>query len=148
MPVNINLNNFFKEMELDKNHLHGIVCIALCALIIYLDLFIFTGSFKFLPLYVQLMLTIGFSVIYSAISMPLSLIIVTGKGIFYFPVLLLASFSGLSLIYPHIHWLPRNNAEFFCLSVFVAYPAIYLAILLEMGIKKLIKGMLTIFKKK
>ena len=29
MPVNTNLNKLFKEMELDKNHFHGIICIVL-----------------------------------------------------------------------------------------------------------------------
>ena len=131
MPVNTNLNKLFKEMELDKNHFHGIICIVLCTLILYPDLFIFTGSFKSLPLYVQLILTTGLSIIYNAISIPLSLIIVTGKGIFYFPIFLLGALSGIYLIYPAIHWIPQDNTDFFFLSISLAFPSIYLILLFD-----------------
>ena len=147
MPVNTNLNKLFKEMELDKNHFHGIICIVLCTLILYPDLFIFTGSFKSLPLYVQLILTTGLSITYNAISIPLSLIIVTGKGIFYFPIFLLGALSGIYLIYPAIHWILQDNADFFFLSISLAFPSIYLILLFKTVTDHLIKKIQLLFKR-
>ena len=102
--VQLDINRLIQNIG--ENQRDIFICLVCCALMLYPTLFMYTEFFCFQPVYVQLLLIIGLAIVYISLSIPLNVLAIGLKGLYYVPVILLATTIilciSLPLFFPNI----------------------------------------------
>ena len=103
--MNANLSQLLKDFKQSPMYVNLLACILGCALIFYAVFLYFSSFFQELTAYEQALFALGFSIIYTGISVPVSCFChVKYPQFFYFPILMLSIISGVSIFTPLAGW--------------------------------------------
>lgn len=113
---------------LPEHYLDFIRCFIACAFMLYPVLFLFTSSFESYSLYTQVLLVLGISAIYTALSLPLSVVLLGKKGM-NLPIFLLASVFGLTYFTFRFKLNMDDELHFFLFFLVLSIPTLGLVLL-------------------
>lgn len=118
--MNANLSQLLKDLKEGSVYANILVSILGCALILYSVFLYFSHFFRGLSVYEQSISVLGYSLIYTGISIPLSCLSgLKYPGMFFLPIVILAISAGISVFMPQVGWtsIPGKNLLYLLLPL-------------------------------
>lgn len=118
--MSANFDQLLKDLKEGSVYANILVPILGCALILYSVFLYFSHFFRELSVYEQSISVLGYSLIYTGISIPLSCLSgLKYPGMFFLPIVILAISAGISVFMLQVGWtsIPGKNLLYLLLPL-------------------------------